>query len=188
MDTLAAQYTVSLTDYLSDQLVHNPPTIAVSGTDTEIIGGLVHLGKYQDDPTEYTFVATVHEGGPTNVTKTGHQTWRHEEYDKMEREMVGGDTCISYWKYKYTVKIDYFMVDSGENQEEARRKGMLVAQWFRYKVQQATPSTLGLSKSDFGEIALEQRPIALEMIEGGGPDSYIEKALLFIEQLVMNGS
>jgi len=177
MKTIAVQYIEKLTDHLTAEQTNDPaPGIA---------GGLFHVGRYQDDPTEYTFIATTHEGGPHTVTKTGRQTWRHEEDSKKDREMIGGEYGLSYWSYRYTINVAFYMVDSGEDQEEAREKGMTIAQWIRYKVTHATPSVLGLVPSDFDEVALEQRPTAIEMIESGGPGSYIERILIFIEQSVM---
>jgi len=179
METVATQYVTKLAEYLNAQLVNHP----IPG----VTGGLIHIGRYQDDPTEHTFIATVHEGGPMNVTKTGHQSWKHEINNDFPEEMSGGEPCSSYWTYRFNIKIDFYMVDTGEDQTEARQRGMLVAQWFRYWVHLATPSEIGMSQSDYNEIALSTKPVAIEMIEGGGPGSYIEKALLYIEMITYLG-
>jgi hypothetical protein len=130
-------------------------------------------------------VATLHEGGPITVSRKGRQTWRHEEDDGLDREMIGGEYSLSYWTYRYTIEIKFYMIDSGEDQDTARGKGMTIAQWIRHRLTVATPSRLGLNPSDYGEVALSQRPKAIEMIESGGPGSYIEKILIFIVQTVM---
>ena len=177
MTTLAYQYIDKLADYLASQALTDPIP--------DVTGGLFQVGKYQDDPTDFTFIATLHEGSPITVTKTGRQTWEHVERDDMDREMLGGGKCILYWWYRYSVVVNFFMVDSGENKETARRKGTEVVQWIRKKVADAQPDVLSLTTSSYGETPLEQRVTKIEMVESGGDSSYIEKSLILIEQSVM---
>lgn len=147
---------------------------------------LFHIGRYQQADVETrSLIITLHMGDPQEEASSGERTWRHEHLPRQDEFGVAG-YAASVWKYRYSVYVQYFLTRVRVAQQDALTNIYRVLNWLRLQAQRNPVHVLhgyGLvQQSDFGETMLRYYPVAIEIIEGGGPPrDYIMRGKLFLE-------
>jgi hypothetical protein len=180
MSSLPYVYLNRLKSWLQQRLVDDPLPSYIDPN------GLILVGRYQDSPTNYPWIVSLHQNDPEEVGGSD-LNWRHSL--DGSQEVVGGHCAASYWVYRYTVSVTMNMTTTGESQEEAFDKGTLLVQWLRRQIDAGTVANLGSLTTTTGETALGQRVTRITQRElGGPPASYIAVGKLYIEQQVFVSS
>lgn len=179
--TLDIAYLMALADFLRDRAESEPPA------DVEIVDELINVGRWQDSPEREGPVITLHVGNPRDEAGSGKKDWRHEMIEGSQE--IGGESCTSaLWHYRYCVQMQYYMTRSGEDQQRSLELASRTTQWLHRQLSRCPRSELyarGMPVvTVYGERHIQHMVVSIEFREGGGPGSYIQSSLLFIEQLV----
>lgn len=182
--TLNDSFCSALRSFLAAKSVSDPPT-GITLTTTNFV-----YGRYQASPEDIVPIVSVHVNNPLDASDSNNYDWRHERRANGG-EMGGPGGCAAgMWDYRFSVRLQYFMTRSGESQDDALDKGYRMAQWLVHTIGDGSigifESSYGFQRtSDFGETALKYTVSHFETHEGGGPGSYIMRATIFLEMLVM---
>lgn len=173
MSALPHAYLMALQAWLIAKLTSDPPPASVEPT------GFICVGRYQDSPTNYPWVVSLNQNNPEEEVST----WKHEALEDPVQIM--GGCVVAYWKYRYSVIVNYNMTITGEDQIAAHDQGSLLVQWLRRQINAATVSALNLQTSEMGETPMAQHVSHMAQRElGGPPANFITAGRIYIEQMV----
>jgi len=181
MATLVDLTIDALWAYLLDEYSSDPPVDVPKPT--------IHRGRWLDDPEEVSPLITLHENNQQDVASVGSEDWPHKRiFDGPDYWQEMGDGPCTFNMYmRYSVRLQYFMTLSGEDQPDALKKNRELVSWLSKKLSKADVATLqkfGLREDDYGYTPIKITINKWNTREGGGPpSSYIQRTVFFLEQL-----
>ncbi len=169
--SISLTYMNELRDYLEAQYASDPPILAQIGT--------IKVGTFQDDPTPSPAVITIHPHNPLDgdyrdphmeiIEKNRGVGITQSQLQGAYMEIGGGYHMYLYW----WLSARYFLTRTGEDQATAQEYWDDLMLWLTRKINNAQPSTLGLSTVD-GQTLIETILLSLTPRESGGrPNQYI---------------